>query len=257
METLIKSIVISLLFCLNFSLVYAADIEAMKATGKGEDSDFSNSTLVGTNLLDIKMDGSKFISSKLTDVSINECGECNFSSARLIRINFEKASIDEIILDNAQIADTIFIKSYAHNPRIRNAVISNTKMDRANMSKGIFDKTSIKDTSMVGVQLKSASFSETVFINVDLSYADLSYADFTGAKLFGTKFKNSVLYGANFMEADLTGADFRGANIIEAYFKLKQGFDISTKIWDTVPGSISCDELKARGAIIDVTTKCN
>lgn len=257
MKNTMKPILAGLVLCLSSSLSCAADLEAMRATGKGENSDLSNTSLIGAKLADIKMDGSKFMNSDLTDASINDCGECNFTGARLIRTNFEKASIDEVILNNTQIVDAIFTKAYAHNPRVRNAVISGAKMDRVNMSKGKFEKASIKNTSMIGAQLKMSTFADAVLNNVDLSYADLTYADFTGAKLQGTKFAHAVLYAVEFINADLSGADFRGADITGAYFKRAYGFDTSKQQYGDIPSSVSCDELKARGAVVDTTTKCN
>lgn len=256
MKTLTKIVAGSML-CLSPLLACAANLEAMKATGKGEDTNLANMSLVGAQLTDIKMDGSKFMKSDLTDASINDCGECNFSGARLVRTNFEKASIDEIVLDNAVIEHANFTKAYAHNPRVRNAVITNAKMDRINMSKGRFDKTIITSTSMVGAKLKMASFTEAELKNVDLSYADLSYVDFEGAKLQGVKFANANLYGAEFLKADLAGADFRNADITVAYFKRAYGFDTSRQQYGEIATSSTCDELKAKGAIVDATTRCN
>lgn len=245
----------ALLITLSLQAV-AADLTQIKATGKGAKSDFSHQDLSGVDLSDIYMDGSKFINANLTSVTLNDCGECDFTDAIMTKANLKNASIDEAEMNGTQLIEANLTKAYIHNGRFRNAIITKSVMDKANVAKGRFNGAIITDTSMVGAKLSSTNFTSVTFKNVDLTYAELNYSDFTGATLEGAKFKNATLNNANFSKANVKGADFRGTDIREAIFTTRYAFDINKQRYDDIASSTTCDHLTQLGAIIDNDTKC-
>ena len=139
----------------------------------------------------------------LRQVAINLCaiGGTKFKGADLVDANFTRATVKGTNFRLAKLTRTCWIQvqgmdfacfenSELDKAGIRNLVVtgqgSNQNFDRQNLS---------------GLQLASANFQNTCFINTDLSGSNLEKADLSGAILV-----RSQLDAANLTGANLTGA---------------------------------------------------
>jgi hypothetical protein len=74
----------------------------------------------------------------------------------------------------------------------------------------------MRETSLVRVNLSNADLTDVVLTNADLRQANLSNANLTGAELQGADLSDVDLLGGSLDEANLTGADLSNAKLNDA-----------------------------------------
>jgi uncharacterized protein YjbI with pentapeptide repeats len=148
-------------------------------------SDFSYSTLNGSDFHESVLDNSKL------------------DYAKLNATNFEKANMRYASLVNTNLTLVNF---------------NNANLSHAHLTKAVLDESRGIETNLEYVDLsqssmKKAMFQQSNFSNANLSYANLGSSDFVNSIFTSAIFGNANLKDVNFSSADLTNADFTNANL--------------------------------------------
>jgi hypothetical protein len=104
----------------------------------------------------------------------------------------------------------------------------------------------------VGMDLRGANLSESVWGGSDLSRAFLQCADFTKAKLIGANLEGADLRGATLIDAKLTGAKLAGADLRAADLSGVKGLSdeqLKGVIWDETTAGLEEYELPPPGPL--------
>lgn len=155
--------------------------------------------------------------------------QSDFTQANLRRANFTDASLKKSVLDGADLSNANLRGANVSTVSLAGAQLIGAKIDcKTQIPEGL----NIKDSQIIWVEPschgrpKSRDFSNTDWVEVDLSGLNLDGAKFSNSKLELVDFRRSSLQGADFSnvtgekswqaavfsQADLTNASFTNAN---------------------------------------------
>ncbi|MBT8471678.1 MAG: pentapeptide repeat-containing protein [Marinicaulis sp.] len=153
------------------------------------------------------------------DFNDQDLPKSNFASSIISDAQFERALLDEAILEGAVGEETHFTRA---------------RMAGANLTAGAFAKSDFTGAELREAVARATDFEKAVFTDGDISFAALSGSNFDGAKMNG-----AYGIGAIFVDATLTNVDFRGGDFTGARFEMAklrgavfEGADLTKAVFD-------------------------
>ncbi len=197
-----------------------ADLSEMDLRG----IDFTEAFLENASFARANLSGAKLARAVLAaaDVSEADLTGADLTGANLGAANAKSAKLDEAQLEGAILAKSDFTGAMLHGVTFALADLSSVVLDGAVLTRTRWDRCILKGNQLRGCDLREATFTHAMLVEVDLRSANFANAILEHATLI-----KCTLDGASFLNADLralrigeacsfVGADFRGANIERA-----------------------------------------
>ena len=150
-----------------------------------------------------------------------KAGNREWRSARLANLKLRRGEFDGAYLKAADMESCDFTQSTMVGVNFRSANLQMAKrvdvdLSLADLSEAFLLKVDLTDATVCGATLRSASLEQSDLKNTDFGGADLSEANLLMAVLTGANLRKADLSWCNLDAADLSGANLDGANLEEA-----------------------------------------
>ncbi|CAM4982618.1 unnamed protein product [Rotaria socialis] len=148
---------------------------------------------------------------QLTDTPENP--SLDLSTAKLLKIDFRDAAVNEKQLDQLSLRGIFLLKATFIGIKMSNINFSRTKFDTTNFSlaeihDADFSFAEFYNTSFTSTSFSSTIFAEATFKNVNFSCKNIRDVDFKHSTLAHADFSFSVVYNADFSSASLENVNF-------------------------------------------------
>jgi uncharacterized protein YjbI with pentapeptide repeats len=203
--------------------------------------DFSNQSLVGTNLNNTYLGGANFSHARLVNanLSFSNLSNTDFSDADLTGATLSTAEVHNIILARAIIKNVDFTLATVYGDFPPANFYQSASYSFHDLTGIIFDSDNLADWNLSNQDITNASFVDAYLKGTDFSNAIINGTTFFNSnvvnglnqsQLYSTKsyinndlrrivLENENVAGWDFGNKDLTGADFASANLTGTIFK--------------------------------------
>lgn len=135
-------------------------------------------------------------------------GKRNFANLDLSKASLSGATLSGIVMSRSKLVETDFCQSDLSNASFIGAIMTQVKLNGANLSQAKMQRAILTKADLGGACLHQTDLREANLQSAYMSKADLSGADLSGANLKGAYMSQANLRGTN-----LGGADLKGARI--------------------------------------------
>lgn len=200
----------------------------------------------------------------------SKCAGANFSSAHLVRANFESSDLREVSFRDAVLQQARLAEVVAHAADFNDANLRLADFARADLSGASFHHAMLESASLVHAKVDAADFtaailnsammmevdfreaildrvsaargcfSRTNFSGQSIAYLNAPNADFTNSDLTGLRLLEAILFGSDFRNAGLADIDWEGADLRDADFD-NAAFHMGSSRSGLVESPIACE----------------
>ena len=170
--------------------------------------------LIGVNLEDANLAGSKLVNSKLSGVRLIGA---NLAGAKLVNADLSDAILVRANLSDARLAHADLSNANLSGARFPSARLEGVQLEDANLTDAILSDTQLPDANLTNANLSGAILTNANMNKVGLFRANLAGANLCGADLsFAVDLPTATLHGARFNDDTLWPEDFPAEAAIAA-----------------------------------------